>query len=148
MCYQEKRAIISIISSILITTLYGLYVYQRYLNGELTSENIFSFWGSVLLILIPVLMVFKIIIHIIFNIINKIATNEDEPKITDEFDKLIMLKAIRNTHIVFMIGFILSMASLVINVPHSVMFISLIGTMIVSCIVGDISQLYFYKRGV
>jgi hypothetical protein len=90
----------------------------------------------------------KVIIHIVFSIINTIATNEKEPSFTDELDKVIGLKATRNSHYVFMIGFLLSMVPLIMDMPPYVMFITLIAAGFVSEVVGTVTQLYLYRRGV
>jgi VanZ family protein len=90
----------------------------------------------------------KIIIYIIFCIIYRITTNENAPSFSDERDKLIELKAERNSHWVFCLGFLLAMASQVMHMAPSVMFIVLILSGFVSDIFGEVSQLYFYRRGV
>jgi hypothetical protein len=148
MSYQEKKNIVSLISTILIFGFYCLYVFQTYQEGRIDSTDSWSFWGSVILILIPVSIVAKIIIHIVFSIINTIATNEKEPSFSDELDKLIGLKATRNSHYVFTIGFVLSMVPLVMDMSPSVMFIILILSGLVSEVVGIITQLYLYRKGV
>lgn len=148
MSFQEKRNIVSLFSTLLIFTLYCMYVFQRYQEGSLDSTDTFKFWGSVILILIPVSIVAKIIIHIVFSIIHTIATNEKEPSFSDELDKLIELKVTRNSHYVFVLGFVLSMGSLVMDMSPSVMFIILILSGFVSEVVGIIPQLYLYRRGV
>jgi hypothetical protein len=147
MSYQEKKNIVSLISTILIFGFYCLYMFQKYQEGHIDSTD-WIFWGSVILILIPVSIVAKIIIHIVFSIINTIATNEKEPAFSDELDKLIGLKATRNSHYVFTIGFVLSMVPLVMDMSPSVMFIILILSGLVSEVVGFITQLYLYRKGV
>jgi len=148
MSYQEKKNVVSLISTILIFGSYCLYVFQMYQEGGIDSTNNFSFWGSVILILIPVSIAAKIIITIVFNIIYRIATNEKEPSFSDELDKLIALKATRNSHYVFLFGFLLSMGSLVMDMSPSVMFIILFSSGFVSELVGVFTQLYLYRRGV
>ena len=76
------------------------------------------------------------------------ATNEKEPSFADELDKLIELKATRISHYVFVLGFLLSMGSLVMNISPSVMFSILILSGFVSELAGIITQLYLYRRGV
>ncbi len=148
MSYQEKRSIVSLASTLLTTILYSIYVYNDYYATDFSSASLTQFWAATILILIPVLMVFKIVIHIIFNIINKIATNEDEPKFTDELDKLIELKSTRNTHILMMVLFLLSMVTLIAGMSLSTFFVTLAFAMVGSCILNDVSQIYFYRRGV
>ncbi|BBI30942.1 hypothetical protein [Cohnella abietis] len=148
MSYQEKKSIMSLIGSLLVFGLYSLYVFQKHPFGSVESTDIFSFWGAFILILIPVSIVAKIIITIVFNIIFRITTNEKEPSFSDELDKLIELKATKNSHYVFTLGFLLAMGSLVVDMPHSAMFIILILTGLMSEMVGVITQLYLYRKGV
>jgi hypothetical protein len=148
MSYQEKKNIVSIISTLLISALYIMYVFQRYQDGGFHLMNVFRFWGAVILILILVSIAAKIIISIVFNIFYRISTNEKEPSFSDELDKLIELKATRNSHYMFILGFLLSMGSLVIDMPTSAMFIILIISGFVSEMVGGLTQLYLYRRGV
>lgn len=145
---QEKQIIVSVISSILIIGIYSMYVYQNYISGNLEILNDFKFWGKSFLILIPVAIVVQIVIHIVFAIINKILTNEDFPTITDERDKLFELKAIRISHWIFIIGFIMSMGSLTLNMQPYVMFITLIFSGFFASIVGEIAKLYYYRKGI
>ena len=148
MSYQEKRSLVSLISSILITALYSVYMAQSYPEGSAYSPEVFHYWGTFFLILIPVSIVAKIVIYIVFSIINTIATNEAEPAITDERDHLIELKATRNALYTFVTGFLLAMGTLVIDMLPSVMFIILIGSGVLSEVISDISTFYFYRRGV
>ncbi len=148
MSFQEKRNIVSLISTLLIFSLYSMYVFQKYQEGSFHTSNAFSFWGAFILILIPVSILAKIIIHIVFSMINTIATKEKEPRITDELDKLIELKSTRNSHYVFIIGFLLAMIPLVMDHPPYVMFIILISSGLLSEVIGVITQLYLYRRGV
>ncbi|NEW07561.1 hypothetical protein GK047_16260 [Paenibacillus sp. SYP-B3998] len=148
MSYQEKKNIASLIGTLLIFGCYCLYVFQSYPEGSIDSTETFRFWGAVILILIPVSIVAKIIINIVFNIIYRITTKEEEPSFSDELDKLIELKATRNSHYMFIFGFLLSMGSLVLHMPPFVMFILLIFSGLASEVVGAITQLYLYRRGV
>ncbi|CAM4425669.1 hypothetical protein L1N85_26580 [Paenibacillus alkaliterrae] len=148
MSFQEKKNIVSLISTFLIFGCYCLYVFQKYPFGGLDQADSFSFWGSFILILIPVTIAAKIIISIVFTIIYRIATSEEEPSFADELDKLIELKATRNSHYVFVLGFLLAMGSQVLDMQPTVMFIILISSGLVSEIVGVITQLYHYRKGV
>ena len=145
---KEKTILVSVISMILILGLYSLYVYHKYVAGNLDIINDFSFWGKAFLILIPVTIVSQIIIHIIFAIIDKIVTNEDISSITDERDKLIELKAIRISHWIFIFGFLLSMGSQAIGMRPWVMFIILIFSGFIAAIVSEIAKIYFYRKGI
>lgn len=148
MSFQEKKIMVSIVSSILIFTLYTLYAIKNAEEGSITSDSDFHFWGSFILVLLPVSIAAKIIIHIAFVIFNKIATNEDEPSFEDELDKIIELKADRISLYVIFFGFILSMVPLVTDLPTYWTFLVLISFGFLSDLLGRIAQLYFYKKGV
>ncbi|WP_205690219.1 hypothetical protein [Chengkuizengella sediminis] len=147
MFYREKRIIVSLINNLLISIGFCIYVIQKYLEGSVNSTNVFSFWGSLFLFLIIVSIVVHIILHILFAIINTIATKEEIPTITDERDKLIELKATRISYYVFITGFGLSMGSLVLDMPPTVMFSVLFIFGFSATIIEDISKFYFYRRG-
>jgi len=144
---KEKQILVTAISSVLIFVSYSLYVYNKYIAVNFDILNDFKFWGKTFLILIPVTIVFQIVIHIVFSIINKIVTNEDIPTLSDERDKLIDLKAIRISHWIFTMGFLLSMILLVIGMPPYTMFITLIVSGFISGIVSEIAKFYFYRKG-
>ncbi|NHC42007.1 hypothetical protein G6549_18815 [Bacillus sp. MM2020_1] len=148
MTYQEKRSIVSLISAILIFGFYCLYMYPRYPGGGLESLETFRYWGSFVLILTLFSIVAHIIISIIFNIVFRMTTREKEPKFADELDKLIDLKAARNSFFVFIIGFLLAMGSLIIFQPSQVMFIILIISGFISDVTGSVTKFYHYRKGV
>ena len=148
MTYQEKKSIVSVISTIFIFVSYCLYMYLRYPGGAAESSEVFRYWGSFVLFLILFSIVAHIIISIIFNIVFRITTNEKEPAFADELDKLIDLKANRNSFFVFIVGFLFAMGSLVIYEPSQVMFIILITSGFISDVTGSVTKLYHYRRGV
>jgi hypothetical protein len=148
MTYQEKKSVVSLISAILIFVSYGLYMYPRFPGGGLESLETFRYWGSFVLILTLLSIVAHIFISIIFNIIFRITTGEKEPTFADELDKLIELKAHRNSFFVFIIGFLLSMGSLIVYQPSQWMFIILIVSGFISDVTGSLTKLYHYRRGV
>ncbi|PLS18158.1 hypothetical protein CVD28_07655 [Bacillus sp. M6-12] len=148
MTYQEKKSIVSLISAILIFGSYCLYMYPRFPGGGLESMETFRYWGTFVLMLTLFSIVGHIIISIIFNIFYRITTREKEPSFADEMDKLIDLKANRNSFFVFIVGFVLSMASLIIYQPSQLMFIILIASGFISDVTGSITKLYHYRRGV
>jgi hypothetical protein len=148
MTYQEKKSVVSLISAILIFVSYCLYMYPRFPGGGLESLETFRYWGSFVLILTLLSIVAHIFISIIFNIIFRITTGEKEPTFADELDKLIELKAHRNSFFVFIIGFLLAMGSLIVYQPSQWMFIILIVSGFISDVTGSITKLYHYRRGV
>ncbi|WP_342437785.1 hypothetical protein NSS79_33830 [Paenibacillus sp. FSL L8-0436] len=147
MTYQEKKSIVSLISTILIFTVYLLYRYPQYPNEVLDSKVTFHYWGSFILVLTLVSIAAHIVISIVFNIIFRMTTGEKEPTFADELDKRIDLLAFRNSFAMFVSGFLLAMGSLVIGQPLKVMFIVLIVAGFLSDVTGSISRLYYYRRG-
>ncbi len=148
MTYQEKKSIVLLISTIIIFVSYTLYMYPGYPKGGLELNETFRYWGSFVLILTLVSIVAHIIISIIFNMIFRITTREREPSFADELDKLIELKAHRNSFFVFIVGFLFAMGSLIIYQPSQVMFIILIFSGFLSDVTGSVTKLYHYRRGV
>jgi hypothetical protein len=147
MSYQEKRSIVYLISTLLIIWIYYIYVFQKHADKSLSSETDFRFWGITILLTVPAQIVVNIITHIVFNIINVIATRETGPSFADERDNLIELKANRNAYIVFMIGFLVSMGTLALDIAPYVMFHLLLASLFAASIMWSCSQFYFYRKG-
>lgn len=148
MAYQEKNAIVSICSTLLIFVGYYLYVIQLYPQGEGNSTEQLRYWGLAILLMVPVQILLKIVITIVFNIINRIVANEVEPAFTDELDTLIHLKANRNGFYVFLMVFFAAMGSLVAEMPISYMFHIIFIGLIGSGVIVELSHLVYYRRGV
>ena len=128
MTYNEKKSLTNIISGVLITTIYSIIIYQKYLNGGLDDSNIFKFWAIIILIFIPISIVARIIIMIIFHILEAIVQAaqgndiEDEMDIVDERDKLIQMKASAISMYIFSFGFVLALVTQLFNVSNHLFF--------------------------
>ena len=144
---KEKLVLLALISTILIFGFYSWYVYNRYIGVNPDIINDPGFWGKTFMILIPVAIVVQIIVHIIFAIINAAVTREEITDLTDERDKVIDLKAIRISHWIFTVGFMLSMGSQALGMQLWVMFVSLILSGFIASIVSEIAKIYYYQRG-
>lgn len=144
---REKQILVSLITTVVILAAYSLFVYNRYISDNPEIINDFRFWGKAFLVLIPVSIVAQIVIHILFAIANKIATNEDIPSISDERDKLIELRTIRISHWLFLAGFLLAMGSQAVGMKPYVMFITLILSGFIASVVGEITRIYYYRKG-
>ena len=148
MTYQEKKNIVNIVSGVLITIIYALIVYGRHQAGRFDLTEDYTTWGIIFLVFIGVSIVARIIIYIIFHIINAIATREEEIPVTDERDKLIELKATRNSYHTFSIGLALALISMSIGMTPVFLFISMFACCLLSEIVDNISQIYYHRKGV
>ncbi len=144
---QERQAIISLLTTLLLAAIFFVYVLPRYPTGNPYSAAVFHFWGVAVVILIPVSIVASIAVSIVFSIIYSMATHEKAAFLADERDKFIEVRALRNAVSVFTCGFLLAMGSLVIDLPPSVMFIVLMGSGYAAVMVGTLSQLYLYRKG-
>jgi hypothetical protein len=145
---QEKQSIVSIIGSVLVIGFYSLYIYRHYIQADPGLLNDFQFWGKSFLYLIPVSIVVQVVIHVLFAIADRIVTQEDQPDITDERDKLIELKSIRISHWVFIVGFMLAMGSLALGMKPYVMFLTLISSGFISSLASEITKIILYRRGI
>lgn len=153
MTYQETKSLTNIISTIAITGIYAIIIYQRVLNGIADTSDVFKFWALTILIFIPISIAARIIIMIIFSIINatvQTAKGEeiDIDDVVDERDKLIELKSMRISLIIFSLGFIIALGTQLIDMSHHMFFITLIAFGLISEIVSDISMIVYYRKGV
>lgn len=123
-------------------------MYPQFPERAADTQEILHFWGFFVLSLTVVSILAHIAISIIFNILFHITTKEKIPTFTDELDNLIDLKANRISFFVFILGFISAMGSLVFDQRLQLMFVILIISGFTSDVIGSISKLYYYRRGV
>ncbi len=149
MSYQEKSIYVYLISSIIMFALYGVYMFEMYQEGRFDGADASSLVGKSIFVLIGVSIVVSIIVQIIFTIINTLVTkeNEHEHSISDERDKLIDLKGMQFCFIAFGIGFLGSMGALAMGTAPFMVFCLIIFSMFVGSIVGEITKLFFYRKG-
>ncbi len=148
MTYHEKKSIVSVLTTFLVYGIYYTYIYQRYSNVVMTPEEQLQFWGKTVLIIIPITIGAKIIVHILFTIMNSVIAKEDHPGMEDERDKLIELKSARNSFFIFGLGFVAAMAGAAWGHSVSTMFIIFICAGLMSELFENVSKLIYYRRGV
>ena len=147
MSYQERRTVVSLISTLVLAVIYFVWALRNYPGGNPYTPEVFHFWGASMFIVTPLNIALQIAISIVFSVGYATATREKESSVTDERDRLIELRGIRNTLFTFAFGFLLAMGSLVLNLSPSVMFIIIFAFGFISGIVGYVSQLFYYRRG-
>ena len=153
MSYQEKKSLTNIFSVIIITGVYALIVYQRYLNGTVDTSDVFRFWAITILIFIPISVVARIITMIILAISNSVVQTAkgeeiDNVDFVDERDKIIELKSMRMALMIFALGFILALVTQVFNMSNHMFFITIIVFGVISDVVSEIITIYYYRKGV
>jgi len=148
MSYREKENVINIFSALIITGLFAWYVYQRHAVGMINLTDDFQAWGKLFLIFAAVSIVARIVIYVVFHIINAISTREEDIPKEDERDKLIKLKATRNSHYTFSIGFMGAIIGLAIGMPVYGLFIVFVISGVISELIDNGSQIYYYRKGV
>lgn len=149
MSYQEKSVTVSLFSSLLILGYFLINISRMYFGEGLVSGQVFRLAGIVIAAGIIVNITANILTNIILSIVHAIRTGKEEQErfIEDERDKLIGLKGIKFSYIVFSVGVLLAMISFVIGQPPLVMFSLIVLSGLVAEIIGDMVQIALYRRG-
>jgi hypothetical protein len=150
MTFKQKSVTASLVSFILILAYFSVQVLRMIHTGTFIPSNVFRLWGIVVVLAIVVTIFGTILAHILFAILEAIRTRE-EPEIEeveDERDTLIDLRGTKVTHFAASIGVALAMLTYVLGQSPLVMFALLILFGLVAQILGDISRLVLYRRGV
>ena len=151
MSYQEKNITVSLVISSLIMAFFAIRIFQLVQSETFIASNVFRLWGIVIALTIIATIVATILTHIGSAVFQAIQSGGEEPKIEDledERDKLIDLRGTRVTYIAASIGVFLAMLTFVLGQPALGMFTLLIFFGILAQIIGDISRLVLYRRGV
>ena len=147
MTAQQKRPIVFMIIDIIIFSIYYLLISGIYEQTVISTGEL-RFWGATLLILVPILIISRIVLYIIYSIINTAISKKKEEKfLIDEFGKIIKLKAKRNFGTTFIVGFLLAMGLLVGGASVHAMFHLLFFSIFGAFIVNNLSEFYYIKKG-
>jgi uncharacterized oligopeptide transporter (OPT) family protein len=152
MSLQEKKVITNLSSTIVIFAVFLMVVLQRYNAQSLDIAGELVFWAKAVLIFIPVSVVARIIILIVFHIGDRIAGEikgeiETEYDVHDERDKLFELKSTRISLVVFSAGFIVGLGLLAFSYGPTAFFIVMLVFGFASDIASASAKFLFYKRG-
>ena len=149
MSYQEKNITVSLVSHLLIVSYYLVSLFQMLREGGLNSARLFGLWAIVIAATIIVNIIATILTNIVLTIVEAIkAQKYEEPRfIEDERDKLIGLKGTRSAYITFSAGVMVSVLAFAFGQPALVMIGLIIFFSIAADVIGDISQIYLYRRG-
>lgn len=147
MYYHEKQNYVNIFSGIFITAVFACIVYQRHRAGHIDITGDYKTWGILMLIFVGISIVVRIIIQIIFHIINAIVTREEDIPKKDERDRLIGLKATRNAYYAMSGIMVLTILLLAVGMPVYGIFIAFVISGLVTELVENSSQIYYYRKG-
>ena len=147
MSYQEKRSLLNLIAGVLIPGVYFWIILSGDPLSGLNTDELLYFWAKSILWLIPITIAIHIVGAIVFGIGNAIITRE-KPPATDERDKLIELKSMRNSRYMFGFGCVMGLVALVMGMSVNVWFALFIVSSALSQVIESVSQLYFYRNGI
>lgn len=148
MQYQEKRSLTTLIGTLILGSGFAIYLYNKSKDSGIDFENDLQFWGKSFLIFCGISIVSLIIVHIIFHIINAIATGEKEnATLEDERDKIIELKTSKVSQSIFLMGFMLAMVFMAMGKPVSFMFLTLIFSGFIGGMIEEVVKIIYYRHG-
>jgi hypothetical protein len=147
MSIQAKENLVNIFSSVLITGIFSWYVYQKHLEGAYDLTDDLKQWGILFLIFMGIQIVARIVIYILFYILNTIITQREEKNVPDERNRLIKLKGIRNAYYTFSGTMLIAVILLAFGMPVYGIFIAWVISSFLSEMMENGSMLYFDQKG-
>ena len=149
MSYQEKNITVALISHILIAGYYVINWLPMFQAGTLAAHRLYSLWLVVILATILVNIIASILTNILLTIVEAIKTKKyEEPRfIADERDQIFELKGTRASYITFSVGVLLSVLAFAFGQPALVMISMIVFFALLAEILGDIFQIFLYRRG-
>ncbi|CAM4297117.1 hypothetical protein [Paenibacillus tarimensis] len=165
MSYQEKKAIVSVITGTLLLGFYAAYTYGKIQSGANAADDL-QFWAGTMLASIGIGIVVIIASQIIFNILFSVAVaaqvktqngRYDDKVIqrivelenmSDEMNKRIELKSTRISYLIVGLGFVGALISLVLGYSSSIMLNIIFLSFFSAPLLQGTAQLYFYRKGV
>ena len=152
MNYGEGKTFAELVSSIATLVIYGIAIGLGLYYEYIVITDILQFWAIIILIYIPLSIIVRIIVQILYNIGNSVAHEIKggfpDNEVIDERDKLIMLKATRNSMFLFVVGFFVGLIFLAFQLSPHFFF----GSIVLFGILTDFAQtaltIIYYRKGV
>lgn len=113
---------------------------------QTTKQELFHFWGVQFIVLFMFLVQAHIAAMIVFYVVNKKLTGEENPKIKDERDNAIELKAVSAGHYTLAFGVFVAMLTVIWSETPSPIFFTVMGSFLASGIAADIVRFVSYRR--
>ncbi|MFK7805170.1 MAG: hypothetical protein AB8G95_26285 [Anaerolineae bacterium] len=150
MSFKQKTIVVTLVNFSLILIFLLVRLFQFNQNGDFTEPNVFRIWGITIGMAIVVSIIGIIMTQIASAVIESIESGGEEPELEffeDERDNLIDLRGTKMTYTISSIGSFLAMLTFVFGQSALVMFSLLIVSGILAQIIGDITRLTLYRRG-
>ncbi|MDY8137268.1 hypothetical protein [Aquimarina sp. 2201CG5-10] len=148
MTAQEKRPLVFLTIDLITFSTYFIILLNVYKGYSNTVKEL-PFWGTSILIFIPIMILSRIIFYLLYSIFNTVLTKKKEEKfLIDELGEIIKLKASRNFNTTFMLGFVVTMILLSIGASIPSMFKMFYFSILSSFIAQNISEYYYSKKGI
>lgn len=152
MYYGEGKTFVELVSSIATLLIYGIAVGVGLYNEYIVINDILQFWAIIILIFIPLSIIVRIIVHILYSIGNSVAHEIKggfpDNEVVDERDKMIMLKATRNSMFLFVVGFFVGLIFLAFKMSPHYFFGSIVLFGALTDLMSTILTMVYYRRGV
>ena len=147
MSRREIGIAASVGSSVLVYGLYVTIVFRMHFEGRFEGPDTTSLIGKTILLLMVAQIAAFVLTQIVVSAVSAKSTEEDRPFQIDERDTLIELRENRAAFIVFILGFISSMAILALGGSPLLVFNLIILSLTLGDATGKLRKLYLYRKG-
>lgn len=145
MSLKEWRIAASMVTNAVIFVAFAIIIYGMYQDGRFDGEAASRLVGQSVLILIGVQIAGSIIANILVTIFHAIVTREEERDITDERDRIIELKGLRLSFLLFGVSFAAAIAALALGSTYFTAFMVMLVAGAVSDVAGNLWRLRLYR---
>jgi quinol-cytochrome oxidoreductase complex cytochrome b subunit len=143
--YYEKRSMVSM-TAMLAVYIGMFYDSSKYYQLQDQKQELLNFWGGQFLVLFLFLVQAHAVAMVVFHLLNKRFTGEENPKIKDERDNAIELKAVSAGHYTLALGVFVAMLTAMWAHTYSPIFFTIMGSFLASGIVADIVRIVSYRK--
>jgi len=148
MTIQVKKAIFNLITTALFMGGYIFYTFVIQADKNIPRVDDLEFWGKFMLVMMGVIIALKIISYIVFYAVVTGIYKDEDPEFMDDYDKQIEMRSDRNSHHVFILGFVCCFIPIALGHSVSKMFVILLVAGFVSSLISDLSKIYYYNKGI
>lgn len=148
MSHDEKNAVISIITNLVVSGFFGVRILQIYQSGAFAGEDALLVWARTVLWMIPASIVATMVFMIVGSILFAIAARDPKPDLKiDERDKQFRQRAMTAATVIASTGFILATVALAFGWSGLAAMNIILAGFVLADLGGSVTRLVSYRRG-
>jgi hypothetical protein len=148
MSLQQIRSIAFLVTTVLVSVVYVVLAWSWYGDALARSPEDRAMWAGVILVYVPVQVVARLLVHIVVAVVHAARGAKEPVDLEDEMDKAIDRRITVIVSTVILVCLLAALGTQLVGWPLSALFLTIGGSIMLGGVIGDLTMVVLYRRGV